>query len=106
MEIAFSSRALRSMCVSSTALKKTFGDDAGGAIRTFLSDIRAANNVEDIVNLGITTILTDDKSIKFDVGSGIVVKAEINHAKPPLGPSGRVVWVKVYRLKLVGVEHG
>lgn len=72
---------------------------------TLLSELRAAECVDDLLEVDISAVAGKSQSISLGVAKGTAIVAECNHAKPPLDQHGLVAWGKVYRLKLIGIEH-
>jgi hypothetical protein len=104
MEIAFRSQTLRSLCESATLIKKKFGPEAGDVLMTLLSEIRAAECVNDLKD--IVKIIDDENySIRISVTEEMAVLAECNHNTPPLNNAGNMDWNKVYRLKIMEIEN-
>jgi hypothetical protein len=99
MEIAFRTKALRTMCLSASALDENFGAEGGATLRRFLADLRAADCFSDVPLLVLSPSsegLANQAAI--DVGVGIRMTVRTNHQRSPLTPDGKIDWPVLDRI--------
>jgi hypothetical protein len=106
MEIAFCSQELRKLCESAGAMKKKLGTDAADVLMTLLSELRAADSVDDLLEMDISPVNGNDRSRYLSTGQSLRIKVEVNHAKAPTDSDGAIAWDRVYRLKILEIQNG
>ncbi|PZP45316.1 MAG: hypothetical protein DI595_19040 [Agrobacterium fabrum] len=107
MEIAFCSQELRALFESAQAMRTKFGTDAADTLMTLISELRAAESIEDIVGLHVhTTSAVPPYSIAISTDKRLWLEIRANHVKIPTGSHGFVAWEHVYMIKIMGIENG
>jgi proteic killer suppression protein len=103
--IAFSTRAIRSLCECQATAERELGLKPAEKLRERLADIRAASNVTELVAGGPRQIEGAKRpwyAIGLAEGYRMVLCA--NHNDIPLTNSGRVDWSKVNRVRVHKIE--
>lgn len=103
MEIAFKDAKLRNCCQSSKLLTKQYGTDGAVEIKTFLSELRAAELFCDLHDYDYQ--LKSPQSIDLNVSETICITLDTNHINPPVGGNGNVSWDQVYRVKIMEIRQ-
>jgi len=103
--LAFSTKAIRSLCECQAKAEREIGLKAARKLRERLADIRAASNVTDLVAgrpREIEAGRLPNYAINLADGYQIVLRA--NHNEIPLTKSGRIDWSKVSRVRIHRIE--
>lgn len=101
MDLAFSDRALRYICESQARARKKLGAAAAADLHARLSDLEAADSVDEI---SWVPVVAQGMSLKIEFHPGFHLIAEANEAKPPLIDE-LVDWSRVERLLLRKIEQ-
>lgn len=109
MEIAFQTKALRTVCLNAEAMDELYGADGGALLRRCLADMRAVECLGDLPLLALSlapTGLGDEAAV--DVGAGLTVVLKANHRRPPRLADGEIDWSAVNRILIDRIEraHG
>lgn len=105
MEIAFRTKALRTVCQSKEAMDERYGPGGGELLRVRLADIRAAECLGDVPLLAISPIQdSSGQKAVIQVGGGVTIVVTANHQRPPKGKDGTVDWLSVDRILIQSVE--
>jgi hypothetical protein len=109
MEIAFKTNALRTICLSATAMDERYGVEQGALLRRCLADMRAAECFRDVPLLDLSPVsgrLYAEGVVRVAPDLKIVLKA--NHRKLPQLECGEVDWCSVDRVVIQKIEqiHG
>lgn len=104
MELAFSTKALRTLCENEAAATRELGATRAGRLRRRLADLRAAVSVSDLVVGNPRHTAGSKDSLEIDIGAGSRLVLCTNHAVIPRLASGDVDWSSVSRVKLLRIE--
>lgn len=109
MEIAFRTKALRTVCLSKEATDVRYGAERGAILRGRLADIRAAECLGDVPLLfeSMTYEGKKDKAV-IAAGAGLTIYIKANHKKTPELKSGGIDWPRVDRIIIqqIDLSHG
>jgi hypothetical protein len=104
LELAFSTKALRTVCENDAAAARALGANRASILRRRLADLRAARSVSDLV-VGDPRQTTGSKdNLEVEVGAGARLVLCANHSVIPRLESGNVDWSIVSRIKLLRIE--
>lgn len=105
MELAFESRALRTICESETDAKRELGPTVAEVLKHRLADLRAATSIKDLV-AGKPHLSDEgtDQNLIIDLVSGYSIVVGANHSRNPLTETGRLNWAMISRVKLLRIE--
>jgi hypothetical protein len=104
LELAFSTRALRTLCENEAVATKELGAKRANSLRRRLADLRAAISVKDLL-AGHPTQAADSKdNLEIDIGGRARLVFCTNHTVVPRLTSGTVDWSNVSRVKLLRIE--
>jgi hypothetical protein len=104
LELAFSTRALRTLCENEAAAMRELGATRAGSLKRRLADLRAAVSVSDLV-VGNPRQTADSKdNLEIDIGADARLIFCTNHAAIPRLASGNVDWSSVSRVKILRIE--
>ena len=107
MEIAFCSQELRALFESAKTMRTKFGADAADTLMTLLSELRAAESVDDLVDIDISAAPNGPShSVLLSPNNSAHVRIEANHIKLPLNDDGAIAWGRVYMIKVMEVRNG
>ncbi len=99
MELAFATKALRSLSEDHDSAVGKFGEKAAADLRARIADLRAADSVADIV-AGSPQFFDDDPRMTISVLDTIEIVLRPNHVKMPRLAEGGVDWHHVRRLRI------
>lgn len=106
MEIAFRTKALRTVCLCAKAMEEQYGAEGGALLRRFLADIHAAECLGDVPLLVMPSTLAGvSTEAAFDAGAGLTVVLKANHRRPPKLANGELDWSKVNRILIQRIER-
>lgn len=109
MEIAFRTKALRTVCLSGEAMDERYGAEGGTHLRRCLADIHAAEFLGDVPLLDITHLTANGgRQVALSVGAGLSMIVSANHQRPPKLLGGGIDWHRVERILVqrIGNDHG
>lgn len=106
IDIAFSTKAVRSLCQSGEAIEQKYGAEFARALIGRLADIRAATSIAELLSL--LPVSTNDTTgavtiYVHDVG-GSCIKGSENHRRTPRLADKTVDWPNVTRIRISKVE--
>lgn len=105
MEIAFEQKSLRQLCEDERTAERELGKVVAAKLRRRLADIRA---VERIAQLPVGNPFAVGEPSRgcmgIELGEGYLLIFCANHNKLPIDPSGDVDWLRVSRIRILGVE--
>lgn len=104
MELAFSTKALRTLCENEEAATRELGAKRAGSLRRRLADLRAAVSVNDLVASHPRQTADSKDNLEIDVGAGSRLVFCANHSVIPRLASRNVDWSSVSRVKLLRIE--
>jgi hypothetical protein len=105
LNIAFHTKALRSLSESQTLASRKLGKDVAGAFHARLADVEVARNPED---LPLGFIPSEESSIGFTLPlvDHYFAIFESNHSSDrEAAPAAKIEWSRVNRVKLMAVER-
>jgi hypothetical protein len=104
LNLAFATKALRSLCETKSIAERKLGAKAAARLRRRLADLRAAESAAEIVAIGLVQLPQPPSTqFYFDLGGAMLV-VEVNHQKEPTADSGGIDWARVTRVKVMKVE--
>lgn len=106
MEIAFRTKALRTVCLSGEAMDERYGAEGAALLRARIADIRAAECLGDLPLPAPSPVpgsLGDEAAMS--VGAGLTLVFKVNHQKPPKLADGGVHWGRVERILIQRIER-
>ena len=103
VEVAFHSKALRSLCESETQAVDAFGAAVASVLRHRLADLSAAKSPYDIPIGNPRIIESNPLTMVIDLCDGYDISFCANHPKNPMTENGNVDWQKVRRIKILDV---
>lgn len=104
MEIAFNTRELRNLAESVKGLSARFGSNAANNIMTLLSELRAAESIDDLVAVESSFARSPSAVLTISTEDGFRIVIEPNHTLVPLADDGNVLWEQVYRIRITDIE--
>ncbi len=107
MELAFASKALRSICEDQDRAAEFLGQVAAEHLHARLADLRAADTISDLV-AGNPTISPqeDDVRLHIAIGSTHELVCSVNHARLRRLPQADLDWSEVRRLRIDVIRGG
>jgi hypothetical protein len=106
MEIAFRTKALRTVCLSKESMDKRYGAEGGALLRRRLADIRAAECLGEVPLLTMSPVCNSpDGEVAIVVGAGLILVVRANHQSAPKLKGGGVDWARVDRILIQRIEH-
>lgn len=106
MEVAFDTKALRTLCERLDVAEDVLGSAVAERMKARLMDLQAARTIKDVV-VGNPQVLGwiagSDLCIDLLNGYRMVIRA--NHPHNPLTDSGEIDWTRVRRVKLLRIEN-
>jgi len=109
MEIAFKTKALRTLCLTANAMDERYGDEDGMELRRWLADMSAAERLTDVPLLTLSSVYRNcGGKVAVNVGVSLVVVFMANHQKPPKLADGAIDWSNIDRILVCQIEqtHG
>lgn len=108
MEIDFKDKKIKELCENKSKAEKKLGPDCAKKLRTRLSDLESASNVNDLIS-GRPHPLKGDRDGEFavDLCGGFRLVFSPAHDPCPTLPSGGIDWAKVtiIRIDFIGDYH-
>jgi len=103
LHLSFGSPSLRNICESKGAAIRTLGESAALQLRIRISDIVAAETVDDLPLPSIK----QDGYLDVSLGTSHYIRLQQGHSRAPITDAGVVDWSKVTRLKVtyIGTDH-
>ena len=103
MELAFDSKAIRTICESEAQARLELGANVAEVLKHRLADMRAARSPKDLV-VGRPRIGADGQHMVIDLCDGHHIIFKPNHVKSPLTKTAELDWAKVSRIKILRIE--
>jgi proteic killer suppression protein len=106
LELAFDSESLRTICESEAYAKRELGSKIAEILKHRLADLCAATSIKDLV-AGNPRILdgTDNQQMVVDLSDSHRIVFCANHPNKPEAETGKLDWLKVSRIKILGIER-
>jgi hypothetical protein len=102
LEFAFATQSLRTLCLNAQAAERKLGKAVATLLRHRLSDLRAAENVND-VPIGKPTPMPTKGEFGVDLGEHVLV-FRANHDPVPLSSTKDTDWSRVNRIQFLRIE--
>ena len=110
MDISFSSEKFRELCNRFDRLQRKHGQHRARKIRQRLDELRAAENLAEMWNIGRCHELVGDRKgqLSLDLDGPYRLIFEVADNPVPTKPDGGLDWSQVTAVKILGVEdtHG
>ncbi|WP_132190493.1 MULTISPECIES: hypothetical protein [Kribbella] len=104
MELAFETRALRTLCEEDDVAAKKLPGEVVDALKRRLADLHAADSVLDLV-VGRPDFDPTAPLVRMTLAANYVLTCAANHRICPLQATGAVDWQRVRRLKILTIER-
>jgi hypothetical protein len=106
MEIAFDSKELRLICLSSNASSRKLGSNTARALKATIANIRAADNIFSLP-IGSPTIssASQGRRVSITICPGTYLVAVPNQVGLGEETLFKETWEKIHRIKVIGIEH-
>ena len=101
LQLAFNTRELRTLCESEDAAREAFGDDVAESLKARLADLRAAENIDDLV-VGRPRTSADSGMMVLDLHGSHVLKFVPNHVQRSVD-APKAEWGRVKRIKVTSI---
>jgi len=104
LNIAFNTKALRSLSESKTLASQKLGDDVAVALHARLADVDVARSPEELP-LGFTPLRESPIGFALPLFGSYSVIFESNHGRDREAAAGtKIEWSRVNRVKLMAIE--
>lgn len=104
LNLAFASKALRSLCEDKSIAERKLGTESAGRLTRRLADLRAAESLADILAGDLVQYLWPATSeLSFGL-NGFRLVLRVNHQIVPVDDIGDIDWKRVRRVKIVRIE--
>jgi hypothetical protein len=105
LELAFATKALRTLCEDQVEAAEELGDKLARVLRNRVADLRAANHPLDLP-VGQPRVGTghESENVLVDLTDGYRLVLRCNHLTPPRARDGTIVWNRVSRVQLLRIE--
>lgn len=106
MNLAFSTRDLRTICEEQIAAEREFGIEIAHELRARLADMRAAENVSELVaGRPREIVLNDDRLYVVDIAKGYRIVLRANNLRIRQQVQGKEIdWSQVDCVQIINVE--
>lgn len=105
LEIAFSEKSYRLICENMAIAERKFGLKVAERLKRRLADLRAANNVNDIIAGKPQVVNTaHPQQLMLELCDGYCLFFCANHNQIPLLTPNEINWSKVSRVKILRIE--
>ena len=104
LELAFSTKALRTLCESEVAATDKLGTERAEGLKRRLADLRAAHHAGEVVAGRPRQAADSEDHLEVDVSAGSSLVLSSNHTTTPRLDSGAVDWSNVTRVKVLRIE--
>ena len=104
MELAFSTKALRAVCENEERAVRELGAESANALKRRLGDLRAADNVTDLIAGNPRPASSSNEHLMLDLEEGSAIILSVNHTTVPRLRSGAIDWSNVSRVKVLRIE--
>jgi len=107
LELAFDSKALRTICESEGQAKLELGVTVAESLKHRLADLVAATSTNDLL-AGRPRVCANGRDMVLDLCNGHVIVFTANHVNNPMTETNIVDWARVTRIKILRIEsdHG
>ena len=105
MDLAFDNRRLRELCENESKAQERYGITIALALKNRLSDLEAAEWVEEIP-IGRPTEFFDGHESKYriEITGALFLVLSCAHLKPPRLVDGSINWRKVRKVKVLSIS--
>jgi proteic killer suppression protein len=105
MELSFSTKALRAICVEPDRAVSQYSSAVAASLRSRVADLRAAGSVADLVAGRPATLEAGEPALLIALAEGYVLRCRPNHASLHRTSLGSIDWSRVRRIHLVAIEE-
>jgi hypothetical protein len=105
LELAFDSRALRTICESESAAKRHLGTKVAETLKHRLGDVRAATSIDEVIVGDPRLLDAASEQMVIDLCDGYQIVFSANHPKKPVSETGDLDWAKVSRVKILRIDN-
>lgn len=105
LEIAFDTKALRTLCEDTRAAERRYGQEFAKALQRRLADLRATPTLMDLpfaVELPARPDINATCSIRLLGDAFIILRP--NHSKTPMDDANAIDWSKIRRVKVMQIQ--
>lgn len=104
--ISFEDEPLHDTCIDLSRAEAAYGSLHAAALVTFISDARAFENVQELIDFpGQEIKILPDDSLSVSIGSDYCAALVVVAKRFDRDAMGRVIWSSVTRLKLVTMSR-
>lgn len=104
--ISFEDESLHDTCIDLSRAEAEYGSLHAAALVTFISDARAFENVQELIDFpGQEIKILEDDSLSVAIGSDYCASLVVVAKRFDRDAMGRVIWSSVTRLKLVTMSR-
>ena len=105
MELAFSTRDLRTNCLDLDSAVSAYGPDVAQSLIDRLADLRAANSLMEVL-VGSPTFSSNPKPrVVLQLAEDYTLSCSVNHRTAQVDSSGNLDWGRVRRLLVLAIER-
>jgi hypothetical protein len=105
LELAFRTRALRTLCEHEEVAERKLGTSLADALRARLADLRAVSCIDEVPTGQPRRLPGGSQHLMaLTLVRGYRLVFRPNHNETPLLESGNVDWTRVTRIKLLRIE--
>jgi hypothetical protein len=106
MELAFATRDLRTLCEDLSVAQDVLGTSVADQLKARLADMRAADNVEEFMGLGIPGVMPlDPDAVTVELSQGYRIVMRSNHEVGPRRPENAEEWRRVRRVQILSIDR-
>jgi hypothetical protein len=102
LEFAFATQSIRTVCLNSQAAERKLGKAGAASLRYRLSDLRAAENINDLP-IGKPSPMPTKGELGLDLGDHVLV-FRANHDPLPVTSMKETDWGRVTRVQFLRLE--
>jgi hypothetical protein len=101
MELAFATRDLRTLCENSDVARDVFGTPAADQLKARLADLRASDNLQEFLKLGLPGVGVAKTIVTIELSQGRRMLLKSNH-RPP---GEATEWQRVRRVQVIAIDE-
>jgi len=106
MELAFATRNLRTMCEDLNVAEDVLGTPVADQLKARLADMRAADNVEEFVGLGIPSVVPRESgTVTVELSQGYRIVMRSNHQPGRRSHERAEDWRLVRRVQVLSIDR-
>jgi hypothetical protein len=102
MELAFATRDLRALCEDLDVARDVLGTPAADQLKARLADMRASDNIQEFLDLGLPGVtIVNESTLTVDLSQGHRIFLKPNHPRT----EANAEWKHVRRVQVVQIEE-